>query len=133
MQYWGIDTARSCLRWRCPKLAAKKAVREHIVCPKPCSTAPCGRIVHTKPADDPRLFTTVPRNSPAWEKIYARCTASERSFKRKKIDYDLEKARVRSTCYWAWRAHLVAFNQHLDAWLAHEPFALEEVLRFTAA
>lgn len=128
MQYWGLDAKRSRLRWRCPKICARKEIRSQIVCNQPCSPSPTGRVVITKPKDDPRLFTPIPRASPLWQDIYRNRTAVERSFKRKKIDYNLEDARARSTCYWCWRAHLAAYNQHLDAWLAHEPFSLEEVL-----
>lgn len=61
------------------------------------------------------LLTPVPRGILAWQNLYRYHTAVERSFNRKKVDYDLEAARVRSTSCWHWRAHLVAFNQHLDA------------------
>ncbi len=50
-----------------------------------------------KPEWDLRLFTQMPRNSKAWWKdVYARRTASERTNKRQKIDYQLEKIRTRS-------------------------------------
>jgi len=45
-------------------------------------------------------------------------SAAERSFKRTKVDYELGRCRVRSKEAWFWRSHLVAMNQHLDAWIA---------------
>jgi hypothetical protein len=73
------------------------------------------RTVYTKPRDDLRLFTPIPRNSETWKSVYKLRSGSERSFSRKKKDYELERCRVRSLKAWYWRAHFVAMNQHLDA------------------
>lgn len=117
MVYNGFDKKRSRIKWRCPMIAGSKRVKREINCPRPCSPSPYGRTVYTKPHDDLRLFTPTPRNSLTWKKVYANRSASERSFKRAKVDYELERCRVRSKEAWFWRSHLVAINQHLDAWI----------------
>ncbi|MGE5576085.1 MAG: transposase, partial [Syntrophothermus sp.] len=86
-------------------------------CTAPCSSSPYGRTVYTKPNDDLRFFTQTPRNSSAWKEIRHKRSAAERSFKRAKIDYELERCRVRSKQAWFWHLHLVGMNQHLDAWV----------------
>jgi hypothetical protein len=98
-------------KWRCPRSA------HHL--PKPCQCSPSayGRVFYTKPADDPRLFTHPPRNSKAWKKAYKDRTSVERSHKRKKIDFHLEQARVRSRRQWAVRIFLMAICQHALAWV----------------
>ena len=98
-------------KWRCPRAAY------HL--PKPCQCSPSayGRVFYTKPVDDPRLFTRPPRNSKAWKKAYKDRTSAERSHKRKKIDFHLEQARVRSRRQWAVRIFLMAICQHALAWV----------------
>ena len=98
-------------KWRCPRAA------HHL--PKPCQCSPSayGRVFYTKPVDDPRLFTRPPRNSKAWKKAYKDRTSAERSHKRKKIDFHLEQARVRSRRQWAVRIFLMAICQHALAWV----------------
>jgi len=98
-------------KWRCPRAA------HHL--PKPCQCSPSayGRVFYTKPADDPRLFTRPPRDSKAWKKAYKDRTSVERSHKRKKVDFHLEQARVRSRRQWALRIFLMAICQHALAWV----------------
>ncbi len=57
-----------------------------------------------------------PRDSQLWKNTYKNRTASERSNKRKKIDYHLEQDRVRSHYQWMVRYALTAMCQHIDAW-----------------
>jgi Transposase DDE domain len=98
-------------KWRCPRAA------HHL--PKPCQCSPSayGRVFYTKPDDDPRLFTHPPRGSRAWKKAYKDRTSAERSHKRKKIDFHLEQARLRSRRQWAVRIFLMAICQHTLAWV----------------
>jgi Transposase DDE domain len=107
----GFCPDRCRMKWRCPRAA------HH--CAKPCQCSPSayGRVFYTKPADDPRLFTRPPRNSKAWKKAYKDRTSVERSHKRKKIDFHLEQARVRSRRQWAVRIFLMAICQHALAWV----------------
>jgi hypothetical protein len=98
-------------KWRCPRAV------QHQPPPCQCSPSPYGRVFYTKPEDDPRLFTQPPRESKAWRQAYKRRTSVERSHKRKKLDFHLEAARVRSRRQWAVRIFLMAICQHVAAWL----------------
>jgi hypothetical protein len=106
----GFCPDRCRIKWRCPLSAQKASI------PCACSPSPYGRVFYTKPDDDPRLFTQPPRQSKAWKSEYKKRTTVERSHKRKKIDYKLEQARVRSRRQWAVRIFLIAICQHADAW-----------------
>lgn len=117
MVFWGYQKGRNRLKWRCPKVAGKRLVKDRVCCDEPCSPSVYGRTVYTKPHDDLRFFTTTPRGSEAWKSVYKLRSGSERSFSRKKKDYDLERCRVRSLKAWYWRTHFAAINQHLDAWV----------------
>lgn len=117
MVYDGFDNKRSRIKWRCPAVAGSRRLKRQLNCSHACSSSTYGRTVYTKPLDDLRLFTKTPRCSPAWKKTFALRSASERSFKRAKIDYELERCRARSKESWFWRRHLVGINQHLDAWV----------------
>ena len=107
----GFCSDRCRQKWRCPRAA------HHL--PKPCQCSPSayGRVCYTKPADDPRLFTHPPRGSRQWKEVYKDRTSAERSHKRKKIDFHLEQARVRSRRQWAVRIFLMAICQHALAWV----------------
>jgi hypothetical protein len=105
----GFSHDRCQQKWRCPR-----AVHRHKPCQ--CSPSPYGRVFYTKPEDDPRLFTHPPRDSKAWKQSYKNRTSVERSHKRKKIDFHLEQARLRSRRQWAVRIFLMAISQHAAAW-----------------
>ena len=75
-----------------------------------------------------KAFPKTPRNSKAWKKVYARRTTSERTNKRQKIDYQLEKTRARSKRRILWRLTLGAINQHLDAWVTQSQVTLAEII-----
>jgi hypothetical protein len=130
MVYAGFDRTRSRLKWRCPMVAGKAD------CAEPCSSSSYGRTIYTKPDGDLRLSPKTPRDSPAWKRTYNKRSSSERLNKRCKIDYNLERCRVKSNEGWSWRGHLANMNQHLDAWIrdaAGKGFdILSEVLDLTA-
>src|SRR5262249_24336069 len=107
----GFCPARSRQKGRCPRAAPQLSK------PCPCSPSADGRVFYPKPAEDPRLFTHPPRHSTAWKKAYKDRTRAERSPKRKKIDFHLEPARVRSRRQWAVRIFLMAIGQHALAWV----------------
>lgn len=98
-------------KWRCPL-----ARGTDISCPTPCSTAKYGRTFHTYPKENPRLFPAVPRGTEAWEMVYKRRTTVERSHKRAKIDYELERGKHRSTAMWYFRIYGIMMCEHIDAW-----------------
>ena len=91
-----------------------------VICDAPCSPSSYGRVVYTYEKDNLRFFTRTPRGSALWKEKFKARTASERSFKRKKIDYCLEATRARSTRMWFFRCIVLAMCQHVDAWVAHE-------------
>lgn len=97
-------------KWRCPRAA------HHYPQPCQCSPSDYGRVFYTKPEDDPRLFTHPTRDSKAWKQAYKKRTSVERSHKRKKIDFHLEQARLRSRRQWAVRIFLMAICQHAASW-----------------
>lgn len=68
MVYSRFDKDRNRLKWRRPKVAGSRHLKSQIACETPCSPSQYGRTVYTKPLDDLRLFTTTPRDSPAWKK-----------------------------------------------------------------
>jgi hypothetical protein len=111
MVLYGFCPDRCRLKWRCPRAA------HHCARSCQCSPSAYGRVFYTKPADDPRLFTHPPRGSRAWKEAYKNRTGVERSHKRKKIDFHLEQARVRSRRQWAVRIFLMAICQHALAWV----------------
>lgn len=117
MVFWGPDKDHNRLKWRCPKVAGSKRVKATVDCDCSCSDKEYGRTIYTKPHDDLRLFTKTPRQSKAWKDVFKMRSSSERSFDRMKVDYELERCRVRSRKAWYFRAHFIAINQHLDAWV----------------
>jgi hypothetical protein len=117
MCFYGFDKSRNRLKWRCPLKAGSRRLRKFVFCDRPCSDSPYGRTVYTKPQDDLRLFSKTPRGSKAWRKEYAKRSSSERSFKRFKFDYEIERCRVRSRKNWYFFVLFAAMNCHLDAWV----------------
>lgn len=75
-------------RFVCPAAHAGHECPHAATCPQ--------RSVHLKPAMNPRYICEVPRASLQWEKEYDRRTTVERSHKRKKDDFGLERRYNRS-------------------------------------
>jgi hypothetical protein len=127
MVHFGFCPDRMRHKWRCPLKTLKSFPTENEQrCQQfdYCTPSNYGRTFYTYQQDNVRLFTKTPRNSQQWKSIYKRRTASERSNKRKKIDYQLEHDRVRSDYQWMIRYALAAMCQHIDAWydIAKEQF-----------
>lgn len=93
MKFDGHSTDRNRNKWRCP-FAVKKEFEK---CPlgQNCSQSSYGRTKYTQPADDPRLFTKVPRNTKKWTKIYNERSGCERLNKQLLIDYKIEQSKIR--------------------------------------
>ncbi len=119
MCYWGFDEKRSRFKWRCPKVAGRKRIRDKIECDTPCSDSGYGFTCYTKPEWNQRIFTKIPRGSILWKQLYKKRSASERVNKRYN-DFALDTSRVRDNCYWYHIAHLAAINMHLDSWVKQE-------------
>lgn len=119
MIHFGFCPDRMRHKWRCPLKAQQSFPAENEqTCQQfdYCTPSNYGRTFYTYQHDNVRLFTKTPRNSQQWKTIYKRRTASERSNKRKKIDYQLEHDRVRCDYQWMIRYALAAMCQHIDAW-----------------
>lgn len=112
MTYHSYCKDRFRIKWRCPQICGEITDCEHFN----CSNSDYGRVIYTKTKWDLRFFTRIPRGTDLFKKRYSKHSGSERSNKRKKVDYDLEKARVRSDRHWFTRCSLIAMCQHLDAW-----------------
>ena len=116
MAYGGFCKGRQRHKWRCPKTRKKWSV----ACNSPCSDSSYGRVFYTYEQDNLRFFTRVPRRSALFKARYRRRTSVERTFKRMKEDYLLErKTKTRSSCNWYFRAFSTAMCLHIDAWLNH--------------
>lgn len=128
MVYSGYCQDRMRIKWRCP-LKANKNFTEKKQCKENnyCSKSDYGRVVYTYPKNNLRLFNKTPRGSKEWIKVYDKRSGSERSNKRKKIDYKIEHARVRSREQWFLRYSLAAICQHLDAWAKNANIDFKEL------
>ena len=86
---------RDRIKWRCPIKASKKL--ESLKCDfiAECSPSEYGRVVYTHPADNPRLYPNIPRNSQKWQHHYDKRTSVERVFKREKNDFSLTSFKSR--------------------------------------
>jgi hypothetical protein len=96
MCFCGFNKSRNRLKWRCPLKAGSRRLRKNISYDCPCSDSPYGCTVYTKPQDDLMLITSTPSDSNPWRKVYAMRSSLERSFKRIKNNYEIERCRVRS-------------------------------------
>ena len=120
MSSWGTRR-EDCAQFICP-VKAKKLKR----CPLAPDTQPAwlcepetrtGPVVAIPVADDPRLFPVVPRNAPAYERLYAQRSSCERSNSIKKQALNLQACRHRRMSFWAIRSTLCALLQHPRVWV----------------
>ena len=121
MYCWGHCPDRKRLKWRCQLKAIKgKSGQGDKPCQHAddCSKSAYGRVVYTYPKSNYRLFTPIPRASKLWEQHYDHHSASERSHKRKKWDYNLSSTRTAGRQRIFLRVMLMAMAQHLQAWAA---------------
>ena len=119
MIYEGYCTQRMRLKWRCPLAAHHQPLA---TCPHfghDCSRSAYGRTVYTYPHTNYRLFSPLRRGSPLWKLHADRRSCAERSIKRKKLDFALDRTRSAGRQRWFFRVLLAAMCQHLDAWSLH--------------
>ena len=112
MIYDGFEKDRSRHKWRCAKARGKI---ESCSCSEQCSPSPYGRVIHTKPAWDLRLFTKIPRGSKQWKEIYKTRTCSERINNRILNDYKIHSLRIRGKKRFSFMTMIAGINIHLDA------------------
>ena len=125
MIYDGFEKSRSRIKWRCP-LACKKI--SSCSCSNNCSPSPYGRVIHTKPSWDLRLFTKIPRDSKQWKTIYKIRTCSERINNRILNDYKIHSLRIRGKKHYSFMTMIASINIHLDARLKDSKFNLINLL-----
>jgi hypothetical protein len=130
MVYYGFCAKdRFRLKWRCPRVMKK--VAPCAACQE-CSPSPYGRVIYTKPAWDPRIFTKIPRGSQLWKSKMKERTAAERIYDRILQDYRMENTRVRSKKSFFSYLIAAAMNIHLDVQLKymiqHGMFNLYELI-----
>ena len=121
MGYWGHCPDRKRLKWRCPlKVTRRKSGEATKPCEhaSTCSQSAYGRVVYTYPKNNYRLCTPIPRASKLWQEHYNHHSASERSHKRKKWDYNLGSTRTAGRERIFLRVMLMAMAQHVQAWAA---------------
>jgi len=130
MVYNGYCPDRMRIKWRCPLKADKNFIpTKQCLENNFCSPSEYGRVIYTYPNNNLRLFTQTPRGSQQWFNVYDKRTSSERSFKRKKTDYRIVQARVRSREQWFVRFALAAICQHMDAWAKTSTIDFKELCR----
>ena len=112
MTNWGADKKRFRNKFRCPAMAGSIS---YCSLSEDCSSSDYGKVVYTKPDDDPRLYTAIPRDSPQWKRLYNNRSSTERVNTRILTDYQLEQPKRygrRKLCFFAFDN---AINVHLDA------------------
>ena len=97
-------------------------------CSNNCSPSPYGRVIHTKPSWDLRLFTKIPRDSKQWKTIYKIRTCSERINNRILNDYKIHSLRIRGKKHYSFMTMIASINIHLDARLKDSKFNLINLL-----
>ena len=125
MIYDGFEKDRCRHKWRCA-LALGKI--ENCSCKELCSPSEYGRVIHTKPSWDLRLFTNVPRGSEKWKKIYKTRTCSERINNRILNDYKIHFLRIRGKKRFSFMTMIASINIHLDARLKASKFSIINIL-----
>jgi hypothetical protein len=121
MANWGYCKSSRRVKWRCPAVIGKFDCQLK----DSCSSSPYG-----KPFTKSTMIYDFYQDckTKLWKEKYKRRSGSERSFKRKLYDYDIEHTRVRSRKSICARYFLAAFCQHLDAWIAHSSLNILELL-----
>lgn len=112
MVNWGLCDDQTRRKWRCPLACGK--VKE-CSCKQECSPSDYGRVIYTKPSDDPRTFTPVPRGTKAFKEVFKTRTCSERVNNRVLNDYKVEHMQVRGKKRYAFFTMIACILIHLDA------------------
>lgn len=122
MTPWGTAGSNHVPSFICPFKAGKLTC-----CPKAPESDPewsCrpgtkyAPVVTVPSADNPRIFSPLPRNHPRWTEYMALRSGCERSNSIKKNGLKLEQAGHRRASFWLIRLHLCAVLQHARAWVA---------------
>lgn len=112
MVNWGLCSDRNRRKWRCALACGKIG---ECSCRQDCSPSKYGRVIYTKPSDDLRIFTPVPRGTKAFRDVFKTRTCSERINNRILNDYKVEHMRTRGKKRLAFFTMLAGILIHLDA------------------
>jgi len=115
MVNWGLcDKNKESPRrkWRCPRALGKCEAGE--ACSS-CSDSAYGKVFYTRPDDDLRLFTKIPRDSPLFKQKMKERTAAERVNNRILHHYGIERSKARGKKRNSFFVTIAGFNIHLDA------------------
>jgi len=134
MCHWGLCGSRHRIKWRCPRALDKVDASPQC---KTCSNSNYGRTFYTKPEDDLRLFTKVPRGSQQWKDLMKKRTSAERINDRILNDYGIENSKTKGKKRISFMVTIASINIHLDAQLAKmksdNSFSFENVFGLKAA
>ena len=117
--FWGTIKSQHRLKWRCPIKCLKRQSPCHFH--DRCNSSAYGLTCYTKPDDDLRYITPIPRGTHTWRLLFNKRTAAERVNDKLLIDYTLESSHTRGKMRFSFWALIHSFNMHLDAWLKHLP------------
>jgi hypothetical protein len=98
MKASGIDKTRGRMKWRCPEATKKGGNCQD--CPffdtEKCPTkSTYGRTFYTYLKDNPRLFTSIVRDTKKWYQTYKERSSIERINKQVLLDFGIENSKVR--------------------------------------
>jgi hypothetical protein len=112
MSNWGFEAKKYRIKYRCPLKTGRVKW-----CPyaENCNKTSYGKTVYVRLAQDLRLLTPIPRNTPQWDETYKQRTAAERVNNRILTDYQLEHPKRYGKKKLAFFAFANAINVHLDA------------------
>ena len=100
MAFWGFESGRNTLKYRCPAAAYDLRCAGRETCEQGAGghTGEYGRIVRIDlDKHDRRIFTPTPYASPSWKRGYRRRTALERINNRLDHGYEFEQHFIRGT------------------------------------
>jgi transposase len=89
--YWGKDTERGRLKFRCPAALGKC----RCIFQPTCSPSSYGKTFYLHPARDYRLVGPIPRGTALWQEKYNARTSVERAYSEEKGSHRLATPRVR--------------------------------------
>ena len=97
MAFWGFEADRNTLKYRCPAAAQGIECQGRRECERQAAGQPgaFGRIVRVPLDKDRRIFTPIPRDTPAWQRLYAKRTAVERVNSRIDMSFGFEHHTIR--------------------------------------
>ncbi len=112
MVNWGFCKDKNSRKWRCALACGK--IKE-CSCKAECSPSEYGSVIYTKPSDDLRIFTPIPRGTKAFKDMLKTRTCSERINTRILNNYHVEHMKIRGKKRHSFFTMLACIQIHLDA------------------